>query len=96
MQLHAIHVVVKRRSPTQNRTVRAFVFSMNHDDGVLKHTKTTATGSEQMLSMVPNRRAAMLETAAKALRGWVDMIGRDYEIVSPIPQESDAAIAYDL
>ena len=96
MRLHTVHVVVKRRTSNRNTTTRVFVFTMDDDDGVLRHTRTAPTGSDEMISMVPKRRAAMLEAAAEALRGWVDAVGRDYEIVTPSPQESDTTIPYDL
>ncbi len=96
MRLYAIRVVVERRASTASTTTRVFVFRADDDGGVLRHTQTTTVGHDNMHSTVPNRRAAMLVEAAKALRGWVDMVGRDYEIVTPTPQESDAAIAYDL
>ena len=99
MRLHTVHVVVKQEQSSYNNyhtTSRTFVFTRDDDDGVLRHTKTEATGSDEMISMVPKRRAAMLEAAAEALRGWVDAVGRDYEIVTPSPQESDTTTPYDL
>ena len=99
MRLHTVHVVVKQGRSSYNnhgQIRRTFVFTRNDDDGVLRHTKTAPTGSNEMISMVPKRRAAMLEAAAEALRGWIDAVGRDYEIVTPSPQESDTTTPYDL